>query len=399
MPLFKYKAYDKKGVEKSGVIEATEIGAARSSIKKLGLVPFEVEKDLGTEPGAIGRKSLSLSEQARFSRQLAALLKGGVPLTKGLSAIENQKAWEKWRPVLIGLREEVERGKDLSEAFLSSKAFFSPNLISIVRVGETTGRLDFAFKQLAAHIEREVEHRRRFISAISYPAITVIISIGVLSFLMVYLVPTVAKMFGDVKGELPFITQLIILVSDFMRKYWLIIGITGLISVVSFRFALMVKGFKRSWERFQLKIPIWGKFIEGMRMEAWIRNTGTMVQCGVSLLETIKVMRENETSVLHAEALDKVHSDLERGLAFSTALKEADYFPLFLIQMIEAGEASGELPEMMFSVATELEAENKTVTELFLNILEPLLIVVMGTIVGTIMIGVLLPIYEMNKFL
>ncbi|MDD2998823.1 MAG: type II secretion system F family protein, partial [Candidatus Riflebacteria bacterium] len=178
-----------------------------------------------------------------------------------------------------------------------------------------------------------------------------------------------------------------------------VLSLSMVFILVALKLSLRLAAFKRHFEKLQLKIPIWGNFIDGMRMETWARNTGMMVQCGVTLLETIKVTRENETSILQSEALEKVEKALERGVTFSEALKGTGAFPLFLIQMIEAGEASGELSPMLDSAAKELEAENRVVTEMFLNILEPLLIVIMGTVVGAIMIGVLLPIYEMNRFM
>ncbi len=398
MPLFQYKAYNQQGDETSGVIDADDLAAARQQLRSTGLAPFSIEPAV-EETGLGFSRSFSLAEQARFSRQLAALLRGGVPLVKALTGLEAQAAWFSRRPVLVQLREGIEKGRDLSAVMQEVGTVFSPSLLAVVRVGETTGRLDFAFAQLAAHLDREMEHRRRLLAAIAYPAITAVISIGVLAFLMVYLVPTVARMFSDVQGELPWITRWLIGFSNFLREYWIILGLGALFSLVGMHLALKVESFRRQWEALLLKVPIWGRFSEGMMMESWARNTGMMIECGVTLLESVRVLKENHSSLLHNEALTKVEKSLERGVSFSEALKTAGFFPLFVIQMIEAGEASGELAPMLHSAATELEADNRVLTELFLNILEPLLIVVMGSVVGAIMIGVLLPIYEMNRFL
>ncbi len=399
MPLFRYQAYDRDGAEVSGVIDADDLASARLTVKNRGLAPFLIEPAKDNVDSSFGSGSFSLAEQARLSRQLAALLKGGVSLTKALGGIENQQAWAPRRSSLVALREGIEKGRDLSGVLGEMKSIFAPAMLSVIRVGETTGRLDFAFAQLSAHLERELDHRRRLTAAIAYPAITAIISIGVLAFLMVYLVPVVARMFADVQGDLPWITRWLIAFSNFFSANWLSISLTMLGLFVACKFWLRFPGGRRSFEKFQLKLPIWGRFIEGMRMEAWARSTGMMIQCGVTLLDCIRIIRENETSLLQAEALEKVEKSLERGISFSEALKTSGNFPLFVIQMIEAGEASGELAPMLYSAATELEAENRSVTELFLTILEPALIVVMGTAVGAIMVGVLLPIYEMNRFM
>lgn len=399
MPLFKYQAYDREGVEVNGTVDADDVGSARQSIKGRGLAPFAIEPATDNAEGSFGTGNFSLAEQARLARQLGALLKGGVTLTKALGGIENQQAWEKRRNSLVALREGLEKGRDLSMVLTEMKNIFPPALLSVIRVGETTGRLDFAFSQLSAHLERELDHRRRLTAAITYPAITAIISVAVLAFLMVYLVPVVGRMFADVQGELPWITRWLIAFSNFFSAYWAGIAVILFVALLGFRAAMHFDGSRRQFEKFQLKLPIWGKFMEGMRMEAWARSVGMMIQCGVTLLESIRVIRENETSILQNEALEKVEKSLERGVSFSEALKSSGSFPFFMIQMIEAGEASGELAPMLYSAAAELEAENRSLTELFLTILEPVLIVIMGCAVGAIMIGVLLPIYEMNRFM
>jgi general secretion pathway protein F len=398
MPLFQYKAYNQAGDETSGVIDADDVAGARSAIKAEGLAPFLIEAAVDPEGIALS-KSFNLGEQARLARQLAALLKGGVPLTRAIAGIEVQAAWQSRRITIVKLREGIEKGRDLSAVLEELGNIFSPTLLAVLRVGETTGKLDFAFAQLAAHLDREMEHRRRLLAAIAYPAVTAVISIGVLAFLMVYLVPTVAKMFADVQGDLPWITQWLISFSGFFREYWLFIGVGGLIAIVAWHFALQIDSFRRTLEKLELKIPVWGKFSQGMLMESWTRNTAMMIECGVTLLESVRILQRHHASLLQKEALQLVEKALEQGASFSEALKEAGYFPVFLLQMIEAGEASGELAGMLSSASEELEAENRVLTELFLNILEPLLIVIMGTVVGAIMVGVLLPIYEMNRFM
>jgi len=398
MPLFKYRAYDKNGAEVAGVTDADDAAAARQAVRGLALAPFEILPASDGE-GLPFFHGFSLSEQSRLARQLAALLRGGVPLTRALAGLEVQQAWQGRRQIIVQIREGVEKGRDLSSVISDIGGVFSPTMLAVIKVGETTGRLDFAFARMASHLDRELEHRRRLLAAIAYPAVTAVISIGVLAFLMVYLVPTVARMFADVQGELPWITRGLIAFSNFFSAHWGGIAIIMLASAALFRVAMHFEGSRRQFEKIQLKLPIWGKFIEGMRMEAWARSLAMMIQCGVTLLESIKVIRENETSLLQSESLAIVEKSLERGVSFSEALKSSGAFPFFMIQMIEAGEASGELAPMLYSAATELEAENRSLTELFLTILEPLLIVIMGCAVGAIMIGVLLPIYEMNRFM
>lgn len=398
MPLFKYSAYDKSGSETSGLIDADDTAAARQAVKAQGLAPFSIEQ-ASVQENLPFFQSFSLSEQARFSRQLSALLRGGVPLTKALAGLEIQQAWQHRRQFIVQIREGVEKGRDLSAVIGDIGSIFSATMLAVIRVGETTGRLEFAFAQMASHLEREMEHRRRLLAAVAYPAVTAVISVGVLAFLMVYLVPTVAKMFADVQGDLPWITRWLIAFSQFFSEYWLLLSLGMTLLLIIGHFGCKLPAMRRQYELLELKVPIWGRFSQGMQMESWARNTGMMVECGVTLLETVKILRADCPSLLQTEALVSVEKSLERGISFSEALKSSGFFPVFLLQMIEAGEASGELPAMLQAVATDLESDNRVLTEMFLNVLEPLLIVVMGSVVGAIMVGVLLPIYEMNRFL
>jgi len=398
MPLFKYRAYDKNGAEVAGVTDADDAAAARQAVRGLALAPFEILPASDGE-GLPFFHGFSLSEQSRLARQLAALLRGGVPLTRALAGLEVQQAWQGRRQIIVQIREGVEKGRDLSSVISDIGGVFSPTMLAVIKVGETTGRLDFAFARMASHLDRELEHRRRLLAAIAYPAVTAVISIGVLAFLMVYLVPTVARMFADVQGELPWITRWLIAFSRFFSEYWLLISLLLAGLLVVWHFAGKLPAIRRQHERFVLKLPVWGRFSQGMQMESWARNTGMMVECGVTLLESVRILRDNSQSILQSEALSSVEKSLERGVSFSEALKGSGFFPVFLMQMIEAGEASGELSPMLQAVAVDLEADNRVLTEMFLNVLEPLLIVVMGSVVGAIMVGVLLPIYEMNRFL
>lgn len=405
MPLYSYNAYDSSGKEISGTIDAQNAAQVRKILKERQLAPISIEVSTNNNNSLFTSKGLTLSEQAKFSRQLSALLKGGVTLTKALAGIESQQAWQHKKSLFISIRESIEKGNDLSTALCENgengehENIFSPALLSIIKIGESTGKLDYAFARIATYLSQEMEQRRRFISAITYPLITAVVSIGVMAFLMVYLVPVIAHMFVDVQNQLPHITRLIIFCSQVFSSYWHIFSIATLVVLVIFRLSQKILAFRLFCEKVERKLPVWGRFVDGMKMESWARSTSIMLECGVNLLDSVSVLIKNESAIMHMQALESVQKSLEKGSSFSEALRLSGGFPVFVIQMIEAGEASGELSSMLESAANEIESENRVITELFLNLIEPLLIVVMGVVVGSIMIGILLPMYEMNRLL
>jgi len=400
VPLFSYRAYDRKGNERAGALEASDLGEARGKLRVENLTPFELTEN----PGFADRErtlfsSFSLGEAARFSRQMAALLKGGVPLSQAISGLEKQEAWASRRELFLSLRECIEKGGELSAVLQDHGGIFQPSALSIIKVGEATGRLYQAFWELSQHLTRLKAQQRRLIAALAYPAVTGVVAIGVLTFLMVYLIPVISKLFSEMQGKLPLITRLLIAMSGLLQNYGLVLVLCLLGLWVLFRKALSISRFRRGVEETLLWLPFIGSFLQGILMEAWARNIGMMVRCGVALLDAIRVHRTNSPFILESEALERVEHGLERGESLATAMRKSSGFSVFLIQMIEAGEASGELPGMLEAAAGELEADNQTRTELVLNVIEPLLVVAMGIVVGGIMIGVLLPIYEMNRLL
>jgi len=399
MPLFEYKAYDKEGKEVSGFVDAPDAAGAKSRLREQSLISFELDESGAGVSGARAGYTFSLADQSRFCRQLGTLLKGGVPLAKALLGMESQEGWAHRRLLLVAIREEIERGRDLSVVLTDRQGVFDAWSLSVIKVGEATGRLDSAFQELSHHLTRKMENRRKLLAAITYPIIMGIVALGVLSFLMVYLIPIVQQIFADMHGSLPLITRVLISTSAFLRQYGILCAAAIILIPVLIRFAFAENLLRRHVESILVRIPILGAFLNAMRIEGWTRNTAMMIRSGVPLLDAIKVGRACSGSVIERDALEIVENGLVKGEPLSTALKRAGGFPALLIQMTEAGESSGNLAEMLNEVASELEAESSTKMELMLNLLEPLLIVAMGVIVGGIMVGVLLPIYEMNKLL
>ncbi|MBF0408429.1 MAG: type II secretion system F family protein [Candidatus Riflebacteria bacterium] len=403
MPLYSYKGYNSAGAISEGSVEATEIDSARRKIRDSGILPFEIsqiQSNSGSGTAFLGTSDgLSMTEKARFSRQLSVFLKGGVPLVKALSGMMNQEAWAHKKILLAALKEGIERGKTISAVIEENPSILDSWSNSIVRVGETSGRLEVAFAELSSHFSKVLEYRRRLTNAAIYPVIMMILASGVLTFLMVYLLPMIQKIFSDMQGRLPWITRFLLSVSDFMRNYGLITTGICFAVVVILHFFLKSESVRKEAEYYVSSVPFIGKLILSFQLEAWVRNMSLMVKSGIPLLEAIKTSRSSSVSLMEKAKLEKVEASLIRGMSFSGALTASNSFPAFLIQMVEAGEASGDLAGMLEIVAADLESESIAMLEILMNLFEPVLIIGIGIVVGGIMIGVLLPIYEMNKIL
>lgn len=398
MPLFAYRAYDDRGAAISGSLEAPSAGEARERLQKRGLLPFELEEE-GAGSRWDGRTvAFSLAERQRFTRQLAALLRGGVPLARALAALEAQDAWRGQRRSMIALREAIERGSGLSMALETLGNVLDQTACATVKVGETTGSLAEVFQGLAEHFQRRMEQRRRLIGVLAYPAITMTVSLAVLVFVMVYLVPTVSRLFSHIGDRLPWLTRVLIAVSNILQAHGPLLAVLLIGSTASVAMAWRIAAWRSRILALVAHIPGVGAMWRDLWLEGWARNMSLMLRSGVALLPAVTISQAHAADSDGATRLTQVEKALERGETFAGALRTAE-FPAFLRQMVEAGEASGDLGGMLELVADDLDADNRARTELLLNILEPILIIVMGVVVGGIMVAVLLPMYDLNRLI
>ena len=399
MAVFQYRAYDTGGAERSGRVEAGGADEARQRLRSEGLLPFELTAENGRLEESLLGAGLSLAESLRFCRRMSARLRGGIPLTDALTGMEQQDAWGKRRHVLIQLREQIEGGADLSTAIERCETGFTPEMQAVLRVGEATVTLAAAFGSLAEHLERQVGQRRRLVGALVYPAVTAILAIGVVTFLLVFLVPTLSTMFANMHGKLPWITQALIFLGNGVRDNGLMLLGLLVVGLLVVRSLLRLARFRRALEYGVGRVPLLGDFLRHLAVEFWSRNAAMMLTSGVTLLEALQTLRKHSRWLMERDALETVISGLKEGESLAVGMKKTVYFPRFLIQLVEAGEASGELPALLGEAAAELEAENRSRVDVMLQVLEPLLIIVMGVVVGGIMVAVLLPMYEMNRLL
>ena len=400
---FKYSAVDKAGKVRNGLIEADGESTARTEIKSRGL--YLVSLSEVTAEGKGSRKLfLSFGVKQRLpvmlARQLASLLKGGVPLFQALTIITNQLDGEREKAILGYLRDEVKGGSSLSEALKAYPGIFDNLFVYSVAAGEKTGALDSILNYQANLLESRASVRGKIRNALIYPIIMIMVGAGVLMFLIGYVVPMVTKIFERMNQQLPLPTRLLLGVTHFVNSYLLIIA--ACLALLIFGFSRWINrsaGGRHFWDRTVLRFPALGSLYQMILVSRFAKIMGTLLKSGVHMLQSLVVVSSTTRNTIISDAIIKMSKMVERGTDLSMALRETAVFPPYVADMVSVGESSGNLEEMLESVSEYYETNANQRIAAFTSMVEPLIIVLLGAVVGFIMVSIMLPLFEMNRLL
>ena len=433
MPTFQFEAMDASGQEIKDVIEAPNEEEAQATIRQMGYFVTKIstkksrkaadKKKAGQRKksfalGGVGAKALTT-----FTRQLSILQDAGLPILRSLKILENQAKAGALKNSLMDVCDEIEGGATLSEAMAKSPKAFNRLYVNMVKAGEAGGALEVILQRLAEFQERSQSLRRKVRGALVYPFAVVIFAVGILVFIMMQIVPAFEKIFRDFQTELPPITQFLIFASYFTLHYfYLIPGIP----IAIWLFIKLVRKFapgRYGWDLFMLKIPIFGALIEKNIVARTMRTLGTLVASGVPILEALHITKETSGNAVFEHLYQKVHEAIREGESIATPLKDYSrpgFHPVSLffwfafiagpigallyltkmnsrivddmvVNMVDVGEETGELDTMLYKVADNYDEEVAVITESLTRLMEPLLIIVLGSIVGFIVIALFLP--------
>jgi general secretion pathway protein F len=401
LPIFEYQALDGAGKAIRGIIDADSARTARAKLRGQGVYPTEIrEEDVATAQrfpsfnpfGRVRAKDLAL-----VSRQLATLMEAGIPLISSLSALIEQLGNPVLRKIITQIRERVREGSSFADALALHPQVFSNLFIGMVRAGEVSGTLVLTLGRWADFNEHQVALRQRIRAALTYPVFMFVIGLGVLFFLMTFVVPTVTKIFSDLGQALPLPTMILISVSNFMSRFWWVL-VGGFIAM-----ALWLRRILRSeagalvWDRLKLKIPLAGNLHRKMAISRWSRTLGTLLSGGLPLLQALEISQGVVENRLLSQALAEARESIRGGEEMALSLKQSALFPSAVLEMVSVGEKSGELAKMLEKVALTLENEVETDLRSMMSLLEPVMILIMGLAVGFIALSILLPILEMSQ--
>ncbi|MGB5511030.1 MAG: type II secretion system inner membrane protein GspF [Woeseiaceae bacterium] len=403
MGAFEYTAMDKAGKQVKGLLEGDTAKHVRQLLRDRKLLPVSVSevarKEAHRQSSFSFRKGISSSELALITRQLASLSQSGLPLEEALLAVSQQNDQPRTKSVLLGARAKVMEGHTLANGLGEYPQAFPELYRATVAAGEQSGHLDVVLERLADYTEARQELRQRVTNALVYPIALVVMAVAIISFMLATVVPKIVGVFENTSAELPALTSGLIATSDFLRVYWalVIIGV-GVIGYVVW-WILQKDVPRRRYHAFLLRMPIIGRLTRGVNTARFTRTLSILAGSGVPILEALTISAEVIENLPMRDAVQDATLRVREGASISKSLAASKLFPPMMIHLISSGEAGGRLEEMLGRAAAGQEREVDGLIAALLGILQPLLIVIMGAIVLTIVLAILLPIFEINNLI
>jgi len=407
MPVYEYQALDRAGKNRSGIIDADSPMAARQKLRGSGIFPTALkETSSALKEKAPGHPSVlsffrrvKPGEISAGTRQLAILLGAGITLVSSLDALISQVPNPLLKKILAQTKESVNEGNSLAVSLAQHPRVFSEIYVNMVKAGEESGSLDLVLHRLAELTEHQQALRGRLKAALAYPVFMIFIGILVLFFLITFIVPNITKIFDDMHQILPLPTLMLIGASNLFKSFWWLMagGFAAGLFLIQ-RFIRTLRG-RRLWDRIKLGAPLIGSLNTKSAMARFSRTLGSLLQNGVPLLSALGIVRNIVNNTRIAEAIDDAIGDIQSGRGLAVSLSKSRWFPPIAIQMISAGEQSGEVEAMLNKIADIFEGEVESQALAMTSMLEPVMILAMGVTVGFIVISILLPIFEMNQMI
>jgi general secretion pathway protein F len=401
MGAFEYTAVDKAGKQQRGILEGDTARQVRQQLRDKDLLPLTVtesaEKESTRQASFSFNKGMSASDLAVLTRQLATLAQSGMPLEQALAAIGEQNENERITSIILGVRARVMEGYSLADGLKDFPRAFPDIYRATVEAGEQSGHLDAVLERLADYTESRQELVQKVRNAMIYPAVLMTFCLLIVTLMMTYVVPKVVGVFVNTGQELPGPTAALISISDFIQAYgWLVLLVLAGLGFAAARL-LRQPGPKKSFDLFLLKIPVIGKIIRGLNTARFTRTFSIMTGSGVPVLEGLRISAEVVSNMPMRDAVSEATLRIREGAAIGKSLSKSGHFPPLCIHLITSGEASGQLEAMLGKAAGQQEREMDGLIGALLNILEPGMIILMGILVLSMVVALLMPIFEMNK--
>ncbi|MDE5831676.1 MAG: type II secretion system F family protein [Desulfovibrio sp.] len=406
MPQFAYSCLDSRGKTRKGSIDAPSRQVAVSRLRAEGLTPYEVGLsggDAGTSSVPFWkrrvewRKRIPKTATAAMVRQLATLLKAGLPLDRALYVIYSGDVKSPMSRVAASLHETILGGKDFAQALSMHPGVFSQTFVAMIRAAESSGALDLVMERLAGHLEQEVAMRRKVRSALAYPVFMLVVGLAVVIFLLSFVIPQVTRIFADMGRELPGPTRVLLAISDSFRVFWpLLLAGLVLIATLLWRVAKSEKG-RRFIQAGLFRAPLIGDIYARSQQGNFSRTLGMLLKNGVPLLQSLRVARAASSSMLVNESVDAMIEGAQQGRELSAFMSDETIYTPIARQMVAAGEKSGRLAEMLLWVADDSDDWVGARLQSLASLLEPAMILVLGCLVGFVVIAIILPIFEMSS--
>ena len=404
MAVYEYRGLDPAGRDLKGIIDADSPRLARAKLRRSGIFPTEILTDRhvkkseveGVSIGALfGR--IRIQEISIMTRQMATLVGAGLPIVEALTALIDQTENVRLKKVITQVRESVNEGSSLADAMRRFPKVFSELYANMINAGESSGALDIVLKRLADFMENQVILRNKVLATLTYPIILILVGIAILSFLLVFVVPKVVRIFDELQQALPIPTVILIAVTDFLGDYWWLILVVVGGSILALRqYAATEKGYQ-NYNRMILRIPIVGKLLRIIVTTRFARTLAILLNSGIPLLQSMDIAKAVVNNVVIADAIESAKEGIREGESIAEPLRRSKVLPSMVTHMIAVGEKTGELEQMLFKVSEAYDNEVETTMSRMTSLLGPIVILVLGGVVLFIVLAILLPMFEMNQ--
>ena len=396
MAVYIWKGRTLAGEAQTGEIEVGRQDEALELLRKKRILVTSMRpKSGGFRLPAIGGSGISTKDLAIFTRQFATMISAGLPLVQCLDILAKQSSKPSFGRVISEVTREVEAGSTLSDSLGKHKSVFDDLFRNMVAAGEAGGVLDEILLRLATYIEKADALKRKVQSAMVYPAVVLTVAMGATAFMLVFIIPTFAKMFMDFGGELPLPTKIVLIASNFLTHWWWALLLLGFGGMVSLQRYYATENGQRQLDCLMIKMPILGDVLLKGGVARFTRTLGTLISSGVPILAGLEITARTAGNKVIAEAIMSARASIREGETVSAPLKASGVFPPMVTQMIAVGEQTGALDEMLTKIAVFYEAEVDTAVDTLTSIIEPVMIVVMGGIVGGMVVAMYLPMFKL----
>jgi type IV pilus assembly protein PilC len=395
MSTYVFKAMDLAGAKAKGEVEAESKQAVSDQLKARGLIVLEIaDKHASREIELNFLKSVSASDLAVFSRQLSTMISSGMSILRAMYVLEEQTQNKFLKETIVAVRKDVEAGLPLSDAMERHPKVFSPLFVSMTRAGETGGMLEGSLLRVADQLEKDASLRRQIKSAMIYPTLVLVFAVGVMLALVAFLVPVFQNVFKEFGGELPAITKFSVKLSYIVtHEWWLMFGVFAAIVVAFLKWKKSSWG-RPQWDRFRLRVPMKiGTIVQEVAVARWSRTLSSLTSAGVPLLQALEITGKTGGNVVVEEAMESVIASVKRGGTISAPLAQIPVFPTMVTHMVGVGEETGALDAMLDKIADFYEDRVDASVKALTSIMEPIMIIVIGAIVGFIVISMYMPLF------
>ena len=412
MPVYAYKGLNEKGRNVGGIIDADTAKNARLKLRKAGIYPTELNESreqVAATGAATGRlaglggdlsglfERITPQDLSLITRQLATLVGAGLPLVDCLGALIEQVDNARQKKVLSQVRERVVEGGTLADALKQHPVVFNDLYVNMVRAGEASGALDIVLVRLADYTERAAALRAKVRSALTYPVFMGIVSMGILFFLLSYVVPKMTRIFEETHAQLPAVTIVLLTISGFLSSYWWAILAALGAAVAAVRMSIRTPAGRLRFDRLTLRIPYFGKVLKKVALARFARTLSTLLLGGIPLLQSLDIVKHVVSNLVLSNAIEEGRNSIREGQSVADPLKKSGLFPPLLVHMIAVGEKSGELEQMLARAADAYDTEVEASVSALSSVMEPVLVIFMGAVVLFIVMAILLPIFQLNE--